>query len=85
VSAVLGLVCSLCGSTYGPAEARYNCPRDGGNLDVALDYSQIRRAASPAAIASSDDRSLWRYLPLLPVADPGRGGTPLRSAGWTPL
>jgi threonine synthase len=28
---------------------------------------------------------LWRYLPLLPVSDPGGTGTPLRAAGWTPL
>jgi len=27
--------------------------------------------------------SHWRYLPLLPVADPGGEGTPLRCVGWT--
>ena len=28
---------------------------------------------------------MWRYAPLLPVDDPGAEGTPLRTAGWTPV
>ena len=28
---------------------------------------------------------MWRYLPLLPVSDPGGLGTPLHAAGWTPV
>jgi threonine synthase len=28
---------------------------------------------------------MWRYLPLLPVGDPGHLGTPLRFVGWTPV
>ncbi len=28
---------------------------------------------------------MWRYLPLLPVDEPGGSGTPFRAAGWTPL
>ncbi len=28
---------------------------------------------------------MWRYLPLLPVSDPGLLATPLRRAGWTPI
>ncbi|MGH2523721.1 MAG: threonine synthase, partial [Anaerolineales bacterium] len=84
---VLGYKCSLCGQEYGADEIEYVCPKHGdmGNLDVVLDYAAINRAASPASIAESRDFSLWRYLPLLPVADPGFTGTPLRSAGWTPL
>ena len=31
------------------------------------------------------EASLWRYLALLPVDDPGGIGTPLRAAGWTPV
>ena len=31
------------------------------------------------------EASLWRYLNLLPVGDPGGIGTPLRRAGWTPV
>lgn len=63
----------------------YICPHDGGNLDLILDLEALRRSGSPGAFAQSADFSLWRYLPLLPVADPGCEGTLLRSAGWTPV
>ena len=83
----LGYRCSLCGAEYAPGQVEYVCPRhgDSGNLDVVLDSDAIRRATSPGAIAASRESSLWRYLPLLPVAEPGFLGTPLHSAGWTPL
>lgn len=83
----LGYKCSLCGAEYTPDQIQYVCPKHGdiGNLDVVLDTAAIQRATSPESIAVSRDFSIWRYLPLLPVADPGFGGTPLRSAGWTPL
>ncbi len=29
--------------------------------------------------------NLWRYLPLLPVSDPGGNGTPLNAVGVTPV
>ncbi len=80
-----GYTCSLCGQTYGPEEVEYVCPQDGGNLDVILDYAAINNDASPEAIGSSEEFSLWRYLPLLPIPDPGEVGTPLRTAGWTPV
>lgn len=81
---LLGYRCSLCGKEYGPGEADYTCPLDGGNLDVVLDYDSIRRKYRPEDITSRSNASLWRYLPMLPVADPGGERTPLRSAGWTP-
>jgi threonine synthase len=85
----LGYRCSLCGAEYAPDQVEYVCPKhgDAGNLDVALDYRRIRYSpqASPTAMAASPDFSIWRYLPLLPVADPGFAGTPLRAVGWTPL
>lgn len=77
--------CSLCGAEYAPDAVQYTCPECAGNLDVVFDYAAINRATSPNAIAASYDFSLWRYLPLLPVRDPGLTGTPLRAAGWTPL
>jgi threonine synthase len=84
---IVGYRCSLCGAEYALDQVQYVCPKhgDAGNLDVVLDYAAIGRAASPASIAASGDESLWRYLPLLPVSDPGFAGTPLRGAGWTPL
>jgi threonine synthase len=54
-------------------------------LDVELDYKAIQTKYQIEDIISRTDFSLWRYLPLLPVTDPGGIGTPLRAAGWTPL
>ncbi len=83
----LGYRCSLCAAEYGPDFDGYVCPRhgDSGNLDVVLDYAAIGRSVSPSSLADSADLSLWRYLPLLPVGDPGCQGTPLRAVGGTPL
>jgi threonine synthase len=81
----LGYRCSLCRSEYNPDEVTYSCPKDGGNLDVLLDYPSLERTNSPEVILGSKEPSLWRYLPLLPVSDPGGQGTPLRAAGYTPL
>jgi threonine synthase len=80
-----GYRCSLCGSEYLPDQITYACPRDGGNLDVVLDYAALRRDCQSDDVTSRCNSSLWRYLPLLPVNDPGGEGTPLRSVGWTPL
>jgi threonine synthase len=87
MTSFLGYHCSLCGAEFAPDFAGYVCPQhgDSGNLDVVLDYAHINRVTSPTHLASGGDPSLWRYLPLLPVADPGFQGTPLRAAGGTPL
>jgi threonine synthase len=77
--------CSLCHATYDLDEVTYTCPKDGGNLDVILDTAAIRQQTAPEAILRSDEAGLWRYLPLLPVADPGGRGTPFRAAGGTPV
>jgi threonine synthase len=63
--------CSLCGEEYKPDDVIYTCPHDGGNL-------------TPETILSSQEESLWRYLPLLPVDRIQARGTPLQAAGWTP-
>lgn len=81
----VGYRCSLCREEFGPEQVTYTCPREGGNLDVVLDYTALRRATSPEAIGRSSEESIWRYLPLLPVGDPGHEGSVLRAAGWTPL
>ncbi len=81
----VGYRCSLCKTEYSPTQVTYTCPKDGGNLDVVLDYGAINQRYQPSDITSRADASLWRYLPLLPVEDPGGEGTPLKAAGWTPL
>jgi threonine synthase len=81
----VGYRCSLCNTEYGRDEVTYTCPKDGGNLDVILDIVNIHQHFQPSDFTSRTDPSLWRYLPLLPVEDPGGEGTPLRAAGWTPV
>lgn len=85
MNSFVGYRCSLCGHEFRPDEVTYTCPHDGGNLDVLLDYEHIKQHYEIEDITSRSDFSLWRYLPLLPVEDPGGEGTPLRSAGWTPV
>jgi threonine synthase len=80
----VGYRCSICKKDYAPEEVTYTCPVDGGNLDVILDYQAIKSKIQPGSF-NSGELSLWRYLPLLPVEDPGGAGTPLHAAGWTPL
>ncbi len=80
---VLGYRCTVCGAehAYAPREIVYACAACGGNLDLVFDYEAIKRTPG----RSTTEPSLWRYLPLLPVGEPGLIGTPLRAAGWTPL
>ncbi|MFA7406458.1 MAG: threonine synthase [Anaerolineaceae bacterium] len=78
-------ICSVCGAEYGPEEVTYTCPADGGNLNVILDYATINARYTAKKFMDLPEASLWRYLSLLPVADPGGIGTPLRRAGWTPV
>lgn len=81
----IGYKCSLCYRSYSPDEISYTCPVDGGNLDVILDYPYINKHFSKKNIIKSEELSLWRYLPILPVSDPGGVDTPLHFAGWTPI
>lgn len=80
-----GYACSICGREYAPDEVVYTCPQDGGNLEVLLDFSTLRRSLGPDDIFAAPEHSLWRYQPLIPVVDPGLYATPLRQAGGTPV
>jgi threonine synthase len=81
----IGYRCSICNTEYSPTELEYTCPKDGGNLEVVLDYTRLAKIHNPKDILSSNEHSLWRYIPLLPVIDPGGNETPLHSAGYTPV
>jgi threonine synthase len=81
----IGYRCSICGREYQPGQVTYTCLTDGGNLDVVLDYDSLKKKYQPEDIVCRTDSSLWRYLPLLPVADPEAESTPLGAAGWTPI
>lgn len=80
-----GYKCSICGAEYPQEQAVYTCPKDGGNLDIVLEYDLIRKKFQPEDITSRTEFSLWRYLPLLPVDEPEGDSTPLHAAGWTPV
>lgn len=95
---VLGLKCTLCGAEYGLRDSsqafRYVCDHHGdtGILDVVYDYALIRRVLTHDVLRSNQDRSIWRYLPLLPLDSQQvrylRGDQlahPLFCVGWTPL
>jgi len=90
---VLGLRCTICGATYDVSEVDYVCPKHGdeGIVDVIYDYDAIGRRISPDQLAQRPDapRSIWRYMPLLPVeptlARQLSAGTALGTVGWTPF
>lgn len=80
-----GYRCSLCQTEYDPVSIIYTCPKCGGNLDVILDYEKIKDKFKAEDLLSRSEDSLWKYLPLLPLSDPGGYETPFRLSGWTPL
>ena len=83
---VVALRCITCGSSYGPEELDYTCPRCGprrGTLEVLYDYSKVKRGFTRESLSRSQNYTIWRYLPILPVEDE-RFIQPLR-VGWTPL
>ena len=83
--AITALRCLICGAEYAPDEVRYVCPHHGteGILDVVYDYAAIAAHTDRDALTANHRRDMWRYLPLLPVAEP-RFIPPL-DVGWTPL
>ncbi|PKN84240.1 MAG: threonine synthase, partial [Chloroflexi bacterium HGW-Chloroflexi-8] len=85
MSKFLGYRCSICNEEFPFSNDLYTCPKDNGNLDIVLDTATIRRKYEISDIISRREESLWRYLPLLPINDPGGEGTPIRTVGFTPL
>ncbi len=79
------LKCALCGKSYGPESNVMTCPDCGidGTMHVLYDYDEVRKDLSMEAMASEMERSLWRYLPLLPVSS--FSFVPSLQVGWTPL
>ena len=85
MSHILSLKCVLCGAEYQPDEVLYVCPKHGdeGILDVIYDYDLIGRRLTKGGLANNHDYSIWRYAPLLPVAE--NSPRPPLQVGWTPL
>ena len=78
-----GFRCVECSTELGLGDAKYVCPRCGGNLSVVYDAKALRKRLTRRSLKADQERSLWRYLDILPVE--GRAGIPPVSAGWTPL
>ena len=86
MSNVIGLRCIHCGQVYSADAVEYFCPACGyenGILDVLYDYEAAGKQLSRATLGANSDRSIWRYLPLLPVED--KRILPHLQVGWTPL
>lgn len=85
MSYVTGLVCVRCGRRYEERAVRYTCPACGieGILDVLYDYEAVGQKLTKARLREDPERTPWRYLPLLPLAD-RRHLQPL-TVGWTPI
>lgn len=82
---ILHLKCLICGLTYAPEEINYVCPEHEheGILDVRYDYDLISRRITREQLRQNDDRTIWRYKPLLPVNLDA--AVPPLTVGWTPL
>jgi threonine synthase len=82
---VTHLHCLLCGRDFAPGEVDYVCPDHGneGILDVRYDYEGIGREISRETLREEREASIWRYRPLLPIAQDAP--VPPLSVGWTPL
>jgi len=78
MSALVGLQCHLCKSTF-PAEASYVCERCLGPLEPVYDYAGI--TVTPRDIERRP-KNLWRYRELLPIVGEPRTGF---NSGFTPL
>ncbi len=82
---ILSLKCLVCGKEYHPDAVDYVCPDHGdeGVLDVHYDYNFIGRLIGRETLTRSNDFTIWRYKPMLPVLPDAK--VPPLSVGWTPL
>src|SRR5437868_5973462 len=83
MSNVIGFQCFDCARQVRRDEVEYVCPACGGNLDVLYDYDYVGARLTKARLAADRNLSMWRYRPLLPIAD--ASPVPPLAVGWTPL
>lgn len=75
--------CIHCGRDYPPDSVSYTCPvcsDSDGLFDIVLDVEAVRRQVSRDSLAAGSDRTIRRWLPLLPVD----GRLPPLDIGGTP-
>lgn len=83
---IAGLRCIHCGKEVEAKAGVYTCPICGpkdGILDVVYDYGRIKNNTGREQVARSQDYSMFRYLPFLPVHS--HTPRPHLRVGWTPL
>ena len=80
-----GLKCLVCGKLHRPENVDYVCPDHGdeGVLDIVYDYDLINRQFNKESLLHSNDLSIWRYRPLLPIEP--QSAVPELAIGWTPM
>lgn len=76
---IRGLRCRSCG-VLQPRDERFVCEHCLGAVEPEYDLASLAESGLRARIESGP-RTLWRYAPLLPCAQPSRG----LAVGWTPL
>ncbi len=80
---LIGYRCLDCGKIHDSSTFFYTCSSCGANLDAIYSYDLIAQHWNKQVLADNQDRSLWRYSPLLPVMGQPEnksiqvGGTPL--------
>jgi threonine synthase len=77
------LQCIRCGKDHKFTEVKYTCSACGGNLQVLYDYNLIKKRLNYDVLKDNPERSIWRYLDILPVAS--IKNVPPVQVGWTPL
>lgn len=82
---VLRVECLVCGRGYDDADLDDTVRHHGmvGTLDVVYDYELIGTRFTQSGLREDDDRTIWRYRPLLPVS--AAAPVPHLAIGWTPL
>jgi len=83
MSKVIGFKCFDCARQFRGDEIDYVCAVCGGNLDVLYDYDYVGAQLTKARLAADRNLSMWRYRPLLPIAD--ASPVPPLAVGWTPV
>jgi threonine synthase len=78
-----GFSCLECMRSFKVSEIEYVCPECAGNLDVLYDYQRIGRQMTAFALAADRNYTIWRYRPLLPIAE--SSPIPPLTVGWTPI
>ncbi|MFW6284826.1 MAG: threonine synthase [Bacillota bacterium] len=78
--------CTLCGHTLPKDTKALTCPKCGekGILDIHYDYERLRPLLTKAWFQNNEDRSMWRYLPLMSVKASEATKRTL-NVGFTPL